>query len=182
MPDRTDWLTGRARGEAATERILAAAADLLTERGFDAVTVDAVAHRAGCSRATLYRHVGGRQAIVDGVLARAAADVARRVSEAVAGRSGTDRITEAILASVIAIRGSAPLHNWVTGDRSREVDDHLAGSPRLGEIAAALTGLSPTGEAAAWTVRVVLTLLTWPLPDPESERRLVRRFVAPGFG
>lgn len=77
-----DWLAGGERQELAAERIYAAAAELTRERGLDALHVDAVAARAGCSRATLYRHVGGKRAIVDGLVARGAAAVARQVAEA----------------------------------------------------------------------------------------------------
>ncbi|MFE3292370.1 TetR/AcrR family transcriptional regulator [Rhodococcus sp. NPDC059234] len=179
--ERVDWLTGGSRRDAATERIYAAAAALLDERGFEAVTVEDVAARAGCSRATLYRYVGGRDAILDGVITRAAAAVATEVSEAVASLNGSERIVEAILTSVRAVRANPALHTWFAGSRTRSVDDYLASSPRLGSIAAGLTGLAPTDAAAQWTVRVVLALLTWPMPDPAAERQLVERFVAPAF-
>ncbi|EME19959.1 TetR/AcrR family transcriptional regulator [Rhodococcus triatomae] len=180
MTDRTDWLTGAPRREAATDRILTAAAAVLAERGFDAVTVDAVVERAGCSRATLYRHLGGRQAILDGVIARAAADVAHRVTAAVDGLDGADRVVEAILVSVDAVRSSPALNAWFTGARSRTVDDYLAASAQLGALSATLTGLGDD-DGARWIVRVVLMLLTWPLPDSRAEREAVRRFVAPAF-
>ena len=46
---------GRPRSERARSAILAAAADLLLEAGLDAVSMDAVARRAGVSKATIYR-------------------------------------------------------------------------------------------------------------------------------
>jgi AcrR family transcriptional regulator len=46
---------GRPRSERARKAILAAAADLLLEEGLDAVSVDALARRAGVSKATIYR-------------------------------------------------------------------------------------------------------------------------------
>ncbi|HYZ27527.1 MAG TPA: TetR/AcrR family transcriptional regulator [Thermoleophilaceae bacterium] len=46
---------GRPRSDRAREAILAAAADLLLEQGPDAVSMDAVAARAGVSKATIYR-------------------------------------------------------------------------------------------------------------------------------
>jgi AcrR family transcriptional regulator len=46
---------GRPRSERARIAILDAAADLLLARGLDAVTMDAVAERAGVSKATIYR-------------------------------------------------------------------------------------------------------------------------------
>jgi AcrR family transcriptional regulator len=46
---------GRPRSEKARSAILAAAAELLLERGLMAVSMDAVAARAGVSKATIYR-------------------------------------------------------------------------------------------------------------------------------
>ncbi len=46
---------GRPRSEKAHKAILEAAADLLLERGLSAVSMDAVAERAGVSKATIYR-------------------------------------------------------------------------------------------------------------------------------
>jgi AcrR family transcriptional regulator len=46
---------GRPRSEKAREAILAAAAELLLARGLGAVSMDAVAERAGVSKATVYR-------------------------------------------------------------------------------------------------------------------------------
>ncbi len=46
---------GRPRSERAREAILSAAAELLLARGLEAVSMDAVAERAGVSKATIYR-------------------------------------------------------------------------------------------------------------------------------
>lgn len=46
---------GRPRSEPARQAILAAAADLLLARGLSAVSMDAIAERAGVSKATIYR-------------------------------------------------------------------------------------------------------------------------------
>jgi AcrR family transcriptional regulator len=46
---------GRPRSERAREAVLAAAAELLLERGLGAVSMDAVAEQAGVSKATIYR-------------------------------------------------------------------------------------------------------------------------------
>lgn len=47
------------------ERIIAAVRDLLAEGTFHESTVEAVAERAGVSRATLYQHFGSRLGLVD---------------------------------------------------------------------------------------------------------------------
>ncbi|MBF6452239.1 TetR/AcrR family transcriptional regulator [Nocardia cyriacigeorgica] len=173
-----DWLTGGDRRAAAVARIEAAATELFLERGIDDVGVDEVAARAGCSRATLYRHVGGKAALVDAVLAHSAATVTERVAAAIGSHTGPRRVVEAILASVAAIRADPVLYRWLASRATGE--EALTGSPVLSRIAATLTG-APDDEAAQWIVRVVLALLTWPLPDAATERQVVRRFVAPGF-
>src|ERR1700683_287358 len=54
----------RRRGEALVEALLDAAWAELTERGYDDFTVDAVATRAGTSRAVLYRRWPSKQDLV----------------------------------------------------------------------------------------------------------------------
>ncbi|PKV81891.1 TetR family transcriptional regulator [Nocardia fluminea] len=179
--DRPDWLAGGRRRDVAVDRIHAAATALILERGIEAVNVDDVAARAGCSRATLYRHVGGKAAIVDGVIARAAASVAGEVAIAIEPFDGSRRTVEAILASVAAVRTNPVLAQWYAGSRATRADSYLAAAPQLGRFASALTGVLPDDAAAQWIVRVVMSLLAWPLPDPAGERLIVERFVEPGL-
>ena len=65
----------------ADARLLELAAQLLGELGADGLTMDALAARAGLSRATLYRRLGSRARLLERLRARgdlAAADPARR--------------------------------------------------------------------------------------------------------
>ncbi len=80
---RDDWLVGGDRREAASERIYAAATDLITRDGLDAFDIDRLAARVHCSRATIYRHVGGKAEIRDAVVFRAAARIIDAVRRAV---------------------------------------------------------------------------------------------------
>ncbi len=80
-----------------------------------------------------------------------------------------------------AIRAEPTLARWFTGSRSRSTDEYLARAPELGRVAISLTRIAPDEEAAGWIVRVVLSLLTWPLGDSAAERRAVERFVEPVF-
>jgi hypothetical protein len=58
----------------------------------------------------------------------------------------------------------------------------LTGSPLLAGFATELTGLTDRDpQAALWVVRVVLSLLFWPVGDSATERQVVQRFVAPAF-
>ncbi|WP_156095199.1 TetR/AcrR family transcriptional regulator, partial [Nocardia lijiangensis] len=76
MPGQPDWLAGGDRRALAVERIHAAAADLIAREGMAGLSIDRVAMRAGCSRATVYRYVGGKGALREAVLAGATARIA----------------------------------------------------------------------------------------------------------
>ena len=52
------------RGAAREEAILLATLELLAECGYDRLTIDAVASRARCSKATIYRRWSGKAALV----------------------------------------------------------------------------------------------------------------------
>src|SRR6476661_588498 len=86
-----DWLFDGGRRATATERIYATATELIYRDGMDAFNVDALAAATHCSRATIYRYVGGKKDIREAVLARAAT-----------------RITEIVRASV-----DAPAARWI---------------------------------------------------------------------
>ncbi|WP_067539977.1 TetR/AcrR family transcriptional regulator [Nocardia crassostreae] len=172
-----DWLVGGARRSVACERIVTSAARLFRDRGFDQVGMEQVATDAGCSRATLYRHFPGKPALIDAVLAHSAVVVTDRVAAQLQQYTGRRRIVEAILGSVVAVRSDPVLAQWFAVARSGAADGVFASSREPARIATALTGIAPDDEAAQWIVRIVLSLLAWPLPDAASERRMVERFV-----
>ncbi|MDJ0011416.1 TetR/AcrR family transcriptional regulator [Rhodococcus erythropolis] len=172
-----DWLAGGNRRELATERIFAAAAELIREQGFDRFNADDVASRAGCSRATLYRYVGGKSAIREGLLSRGAASVASQVAAAVESLRGDERIVESILVAVDAIRADAAMSHGLAAARANGIDEYLVSSPLLPRTALELAGLDPEGQQSQWVVRIVLMLLAWPLADRADERRMVESFV-----
>jgi AcrR family transcriptional regulator len=63
-PRRYDSPKRRQQADATRRRILVAAERLFAEQGYAAVTMEAIAHRAGVSLATIYLHFPGRAAIV----------------------------------------------------------------------------------------------------------------------
>src|SRR5215208_5879540 len=95
---------GRPRSERAHRAILQAANELLESEGFAAVTVEAIAERAGVSKATVYRWWPNRAAVVmDGFLSIVSSEVPfphtgharedirihmRRLAEAFGGKMG----------------------------------------------------------------------------------------------
>jgi AcrR family transcriptional regulator len=181
MP-RGDWLVGEDRRAIATERIYAAATDLIAHDGLDAFDIDKLAGRVHCSRATIYRYVGGKAEIRDAVLARAADGIIDTIRSSVGDMSGPERVVAAIISALERIR-SDPLGQLMIGS-VRRVDamTWLTASPLLADFAAELAGLAGGDPLAAqWVVRVVLSLMYWPAEDDDAERRLVERFVAPAF-
>jgi AcrR family transcriptional regulator len=69
MPLNTTGVARRRRGAALEEALLDAAWTELTERGYDEMTIEAVAVRAGTSRAVLYRRWPNKQELVLAALA-----------------------------------------------------------------------------------------------------------------
>lgn len=170
-----DWLIGADRRDAGIERIYAAAAASAAARGLDRLNIDEVAASVGCSRATVYRHVGGKQALRDGVLVRAIARVGQEITRAVSGHAGQERIAAAVLSAVRVVRADPVASGLVRA--GPEVDRLMLGSPRLAQAAGELSGTSDP-LLAEWIVRVVLSLLCWPLADEKAEEQVVRRYVA----
>lgn len=182
-PKRADWLVGGDRRFEAAERIYTAAAETAARDGLDALDIDALAAQVHCSRATVYRHAGGKAQIRDAVLARLAAAIVAEVRRAVEGLTGAERVLTAVTVALHRIRAD-PMFGLLLGSlRSGGGMADLARSPVPAAFATELTGLDEDDPAAAaWIVRLVLSLLVWPGPDETTERQMLRRFVAPAFG
>jgi AcrR family transcriptional regulator len=178
---RDDWLVGGDRRAVAAERIYGIATDLIAQRGLAAFDIDALAARAHCSRATIYRHVGGKGQIRDQVLMRVAARIVDTVRRTVEGMSGPDRVVTAITVALEQIR-SDPLGQLMISRSNVTEQSSLPASPVLEEFAAELTGIAADDpEAARWIVHVVVSLVYLPVGDARVEREMLQRFVAPAF-
>lgn len=179
---RSDWLVGGDRRTAAAERIYAAATEVIARDGYEAFDIDALAALVHCSRATIYRHAGGKAEIRDAVMVRGASRIVDAVRTAVGGLSGAQRIVTAITVALEEIR-SDPLGQLMFGAiRTGEDSAWLTESPVVARFATELNGLTDDDtHAAQWIVRVVLSLLYWPIGDGDVERQMVKRFVSPAF-
>ncbi len=179
---RSDWLVGGDRRTAAAERIYAAATDLIARGGMDAFDIDTLAARVHCSRATVYRCAGGKRQIRDAVMERSSARIVDSVRRAVDGQSGAQRIVTAITVALDEIR-SDPLGQLMFSTiRGAEERAWLTDSPIVARFATELNGLTDDDtEAAQWIVRVVLSLLYWPVDEAEVERQMIKRFISPAF-
>jgi AcrR family transcriptional regulator len=180
---RDDWLVGGDRRAAAAERIYATATDVIAHGGLDAFDIDDLARRMHCSRATIYRHAGGKAQIRDAVLVRAAARIVEEVRRAVADLTGSERIVTAIAVALKEIRSDPMGNMMITMMRGGEGVAWLTESPIVANLATELNGLTDDdSEAVHWIVRIVMSHLWWPIEQPEAELRSLQRFVAPAFG
>ena len=179
---RGDWIFDDGRKSVAQERIYAAAAELVARDGYDAFNVDALAARVHCSRATVYRHVGGKTQIRDAVLARASARIVDVVRSSVQGLTGARRVITAIEVAVAQIRSDPAGQLFVESAQGARGSGWLTASSEVTDLANELTGLAEDDpQAAKWIVRLVLSLLFLPDKDAHAEHRMLQRYVAPAF-
>jgi AcrR family transcriptional regulator len=87
------------RGATRETAILRAALELLAESGYDQLTIDAVAARARCSKATIYRRWPGKAALVTTA-------VRRHAGQPAAAAPDTGSLRSDLLAALQAMRSS----------------------------------------------------------------------------
>src|SRR5947208_171484 len=89
------------RSAATRARIVSAVRELLEEGSFHESTVEAVAERAGVSRATLYQHFGSRIDLVDGICDELAMNPALVALREVVASDDPDEALEATIANAM---------------------------------------------------------------------------------
>ncbi|MFJ8942085.1 TetR-like C-terminal domain-containing protein [Streptomyces sp. NPDC102395] len=120
------------------DRLVAAAADLADEVGFDGVTVSALARRFGVKDASLYSHVRGLKDLRTRVALLAGGEMIDRIAAAVAGRAGKD----ALAAFADAYREYALAHPGRYAATQIPVDqDLVADAPALRRTAEITYGM-----------------------------------------
>lgn len=162
----------------AADRIMTVAAKQIARHGLSRLDLDAVAREAGCSRATVYRHVGGKTAIVDAVLARNIADVTSDIQRAVESADAERRAVTAITASLAAIRNDPVISAMLTSMSPASLGSYLTPSSPIPRSASTFTGLLDE-IAGQWISRVVMAFLFWPATDQAVESEMIERFVYP---
>ncbi|MDX1887132.1 helix-turn-helix domain-containing protein [Mycolicibacterium sp. 120270] len=178
---RTDWLVGQERGSAATKRIHAAAAKLISRDGWEAFTIDALAAEVHCSPATIYRHAGGKIAIRDAVIGIHAARIVESVREAIRGLTGSERVVTATAMALQRVR-SDPLAQAMRAGHPLTESEWLPVSEVIAQFAAEMLGQRKSDPLAQqWLIRVFLALLTWPMKDTDAELEMLQRFFGPPY-
>jgi len=177
------------------ERVVAATLTCVARHGLHKTTIDDVAREAGCSRATLYRHIGGKAELV-GLVVRTEAD---RIAEQVRAAADLEDSLEDAVVAMLAIAGKEldehDALRFVADFEPERLLPHLtfAGGDRFlarvsAAFAPALERFVPghPDRAAEWVARVGLTLWLCPngpvsLSDLNLLRDYVRDFVVPGL-
>ena len=95
----------RVSGQAVRARLVDAAEEAMRDVGPLALRIDDVAQRAGCSRATVYRHVADKDELVREVLVRQARRLADRLERDLSLLADpADAVAEGVLRTVDAVQ------------------------------------------------------------------------------
>ena len=177
------------------QRLIAATAEVIAEEGPLAVRVDEVARRAGCSRATVYRHVADKDELVREVLVGRSAAIAERLeAELDDDADPADWVVEGLLRHAEAVRAE-PWYQALERQGAAAAVARLGGGPEavvglaaplvgrfLDRIAArgALRSDISVEQATEWLIGVHLSLLGPVFADrPRAHRaEMLRTFVA----
>jgi AcrR family transcriptional regulator len=161
------------------DTIYDAATEAVAARGLDGLNMDDIAVRAGCSRATVYRRVGGKDAIRDALLDQAIARSTASVAQAVEHLDGAERVVQVIIASLDTIRADPVSAALLTGPAAAQ----SVTSGLITEVTGAVAQLAGLDLSDTVTceliVRVTLSLLCWPAADRRTELAIIRRYVSP---
>jgi AcrR family transcriptional regulator len=175
--------------------LVAATAEVIDEVGPLAVRVDEVARRAGCSRATVYRHVADKDELVREVLVGRSNAIAERLeAELDATADPADWIVEGLLRHAEAVRAE-PWYRALEREGAATAVARVGGGPEAVVglaapiVARFLDRIAERGvlreditleEATEWLIGVHLGLLA-PVFADRSRRhraRMLRAFVA----
>jgi AcrR family transcriptional regulator len=177
-------------------RVLDAAAELLSRDGLD-VSMEAIAEHAGVTRMTVYRQLGPRDQVLVAVLldqSAAVGDDLRAILDD-PDRPFADRMVDAIVLVVLAVRSSPVLTFFVQGVTPTQIDDIDQEDRFLGQVWALLLPYfeeaGHRGELRAdpattldWTLRqILLQLVVQGATTASSDglRDELRRFFVPSI-
>ena len=138
------------------DKVIAEAAIVVDELGWDKLTLAAVAERVGVRLPSLYGHIESLDALRQGVAAFATRELADAITSAAVGRSGT----AALLATADAYREYARSHpgRYSATVRAPAPDDkaHLAAADAVLKVVfAVLEGYGITGDDAVDVARAI---------------------------
>ena len=172
------------RGEATREQLLAAAVELLREKGYAGLSIAAVCARADVAPTAVYWHFGNKAGLMEAVLARISGGYVERIRAEVAAAERPAERLDRLIAGIRALVTTQPLGS-LTGvaivGEGRHVTPELREALRsarerefeviAGEFAAVLGG-DRAGRRDARHRRPRLRQLRRPLPSIGRQRRV----------
>lgn len=142
------------------ERVVAEAATLADAEGAEAVTLAALATRLGVRAPSLYKHVGGLEALRTRLAVLALDELNDALGDAVAGRAGRDALEALGRAYVGYARARPGRYKFVAHTPDPPDAAHIAAGERLvGLVAATLRPLGLEGADATHAIRAVRSAL-----------------------
>jgi AcrR family transcriptional regulator len=189
----TGTRTGRPRSEATRLAILEAAAALTTELGYDHVTIDAIASRAGAGKQTIYRWWSAKSmvvadAVIEGLLRLPALDLPdtgdlgddlKAWSATSAVKMNDSRFLQVVRALVTAATGPEQDAIRLYEHIMRPTYESLVARLRQGQGAGQLsTAVSPESVADALLGTLLFRTLAR-LPMPETMAGIIDALLAP---
>ncbi|MGD8320586.1 MAG: WHG domain-containing protein [Gemmatimonadota bacterium] len=142
------------------DKVVARAAEVADEEGYDALTLAAVADRFGVRVPSLYKHVDGLDGLRKGVAVLAVRELAERLAGSAVGKAGSD----ALSALSEAYRAYAHRHpgRYTATLRAPDPDDEAlqaASSAVLDVVFAVLGGYGLDGDDAVDATRILRSAL-----------------------
>jgi AcrR family transcriptional regulator len=186
-------VTTAERGREVRLRLLQAAAELIAERGWTAVTTRAVADRAGVGSGVVHYHFSSMQALLVEAAVGAARSVGTQMSRVLAAAGSADEVLTALLGMLDSYTGTDPMsvlfvEAYLAGtrdERLRQEFGTVIGELR-GQLAERLAaGAVPDPDATAAVLSAAIdgvllhrALLPW--PDAAATAAVLRRLIGAG--
>jgi AcrR family transcriptional regulator len=194
----------QARGRARMESILDAAEQLVAEVGYDEMSTNAVAARAGISPGSLYQFFRNKADILEGLIERCSAEVEQfwdaQLGDSAAATLPVDAVVDRVMDALVAFKAERPafwalFHGSVTSDAladaASRLDDQLAG--RLDRLFAQRAPHLPpercrlVAEVAVATVKSLMPLVVEqsrrgdPAPAIAELKRVLSSYLTPAL-
>lgn len=186
-------VTTAERGREVRLRLLQAAAELIAERGWTAVTTRAVADRAGVGSGVVHYHFSSMQALLVEAAVGAARSVGAEMSRVLAAADGADAVLTALLGMLDTYTGTDPMsvlfvEAYLAGTRDERLRQEFGAviadlRRQLAERLA--SGAVPDPEATAAVLSaaidgVLLHRALLPGPNAAATTAVLRRLLGTG--
>ncbi len=191
----TDAARAPSQSSDAPARIKAALATCIARHGVTKTTLDDVAREAECSRATLYRHFGGKRQLVESLVADEWSALAAELrAEVEAAATLEDALVALVTTSARAVQEHDALQTILEVEPELALP-YLAFDGAEGTYSVVADDLGPAlrrflpddraRRAAEWMARIVLAYSVdageCAVVDESFTRELVHDFVVPGL-